>query len=239
MVTGTSVQDRILPRGVSNKQAVHFGNVALEDTNTLATLKIKHRSDSYVQDLEGMVVCVRNVHQSWVSGGAVWGRFRWCSPAWTSCVKGGRHFQFILYAPCLRFKMRISSSWHRAGCHPVLVTRNTAFWNWMPKQTLSFRRLLKHFKPLYQRLSFNSWSSCLYFPSDGITGICCHSQLGFCRVHTHTAFFLGSLLILLTSLDYIPLAHSKHVLVHHLHGVGSEDEQMFLKCLGYHCRGQS
>lgn len=76
MVTGTSVQDRILPRGVSDKQAVHFGNVALEDTNTLPTLKIKHRSDSYVQDLEGMVVCARNVHQSEVSGGAVWGRFR-------------------------------------------------------------------------------------------------------------------------------------------------------------------
>lgn len=144
MVTGTSVQDRILPRGVSDKQAVHFGNVALEDTNTLPTLKINHRSDSYTQDLENTVVCTRNVHRSWVSGGAVWGRFRRCSLAWTSYVKGGRNFQFTLSAPCLRFKMGISSSCHRAGCHPVPATRNTALWNWKPKQTLSSRRRLGH-----------------------------------------------------------------------------------------------
>lgn len=39
VVTGTCVEDRILPRGVSDKKAVHFGNVSLKDTNTLPTLR--------------------------------------------------------------------------------------------------------------------------------------------------------------------------------------------------------
>lgn len=39
MVTGTRVEDRTLPRGVSDKKAVHFGSVSLKDTNTLSTLR--------------------------------------------------------------------------------------------------------------------------------------------------------------------------------------------------------
>lgn len=39
MITGTSVKGSILPRGLSNQEAVHFGGMALKDTNALSTLK--------------------------------------------------------------------------------------------------------------------------------------------------------------------------------------------------------
>lgn len=39
MVTGTSVKGSILPRGLGNQEAVHFGGVPLKDTNALPTLK--------------------------------------------------------------------------------------------------------------------------------------------------------------------------------------------------------
>lgn len=39
VITGTSVKGSILPRGLSNQEAVHFGGMTLKDTNALPTLK--------------------------------------------------------------------------------------------------------------------------------------------------------------------------------------------------------
>lgn len=39
VIAGTSVKGSILPRGLSDQEAVHFGSMALKDTNALPTLK--------------------------------------------------------------------------------------------------------------------------------------------------------------------------------------------------------
>lgn len=52
VITGTSVKGSILPRGLSNQEAVHFGSMALKDTNALPTLK-SNTDQITIVDTEG------------------------------------------------------------------------------------------------------------------------------------------------------------------------------------------
>lgn len=50
MITGTSEKGSILSRGLNNQEAVHFGGVALKNTNALPILRL---STDHIINVDG------------------------------------------------------------------------------------------------------------------------------------------------------------------------------------------